>query len=865
MYEVAVPQNIPAEVYSKRTFTEEDAANIEETAAEMMQLLTTTAATVIDATSNKLLRKIAYHSYRYESLLLRAAGEITAINGVRVELKPCANGQLCVSQYVRGFETEILMGWLRHQEWLVLVTCGIDSCGTTRPCILCVRNQFTKRKMEHYLHQKSKTERRVTEEGQTLPPLELQPFYNACNPDDSETYRVDRLMKVGDFPMSLTTGYADLELPMVCFNKDDYYWEVEDGVWRVNQSAIRSGASQSMQADEGIFLAPPGPPPPHAGNGGQGDGGYKGAGGGGGAGGKRQSVPGPFTLGHSRPGGASDEVSTAQQPAAQLARICSSFYGKDVREICFSASLVHCAETCKALDDIDPGEAFGYTSWFDRGGRLETLSKTNPYVRLLCVRLLIFNLLRVVQDRDLGYWLHLFIDQHMPFLALVMQKDEIAREDVVEPLAVEPICDTTIPLESFLSHNSILSYKPWGVTTNAVTKMALKFMPNTTTSWDKSISWAKLPQDARKILSPVLHCVFLGNFRHAAFRPDIVQRLRILTSSVDELLLVANNDPLVISKAIMECITYVLEKQGFADTDDLACKRYMRQTVGDCDWLLRLAVAQQRPVTKSDIRFASKSHEPVFSREHRKMIRPTDLENKIMEAAARALSYKLVTKEMKQSVKFCIYARIKNKTFVEKLRISGFSDAAYRHCRAVVKLEMNQKKAFKRIAHDLKVKFPQDALIMCKLYASLPSVQCAVLHPLDINTYRKQRAVAEKNLAHRRHYYICLVCLTVDIPVVAGWRKEKRFYSDIEDGGRVYCPHCEGMPSVVKICLMGVRLQLMDNSYMLCTECLEPDVFSSAKINLQGFFVCKKCIHHKKTTPIWPKIDKRHLRGREIV
>ena len=842
-YEVAVPQNLPNEFFSKFRFDEESALDIEATAKKVLAALALTAETSIDIVTNKLLPKIPYHSFSYEDNLLREPGEIIAGNGSKVELDECANKQRCVSQYIRGFEGPVVMGWMTHQEWLLATTYGINSCPDARPCILCVRNQYTQRKLEHYLHQKSKVERRTgtADEREILPEV-VQPFYNACSPDDGETYLIDRLMKVGDFPLSQRTGYADLDMPMVSFNKDDYAWYKKDGVLRVDQSKLRNPLSSPAANvyDEGLFSPEPGQR----------------------SGRQHKTVAGPFTLGSPFFEGRRDSVSAAQQPSMQLSRLCSPLYGPEILNLCFSANFVACAETAADLHIINPGEAFGYTSWFTRGGRLEVMAKENLYVKLLLVRLLIFNLLRKVQDTDLGYWLHIYIDQHIPFLVVVLHKDEITAEDVIEPCSLDPVCDSTIPMDEFLSHNAILSYKPWGTTLKPLEKLAAKFMPNTTTSHDKGLSWESLPADARSVLTPVLQCVFLGNFRHARFRPGIMERVRILSSPITHLLALANNDPLVLSAATKECITYLLERQGFADTEDVACQRYMHQTISDCDWLLRLAIAQQRPVTKSDIRFASKSHKPVFAREHRNMISPESLENKIFESAARAISFKLFTKSVKLSVRYCIYARTEGKTFAQKLRMCGFSSEAYRHCRAIIRFEMNQKKAYKRIAQDLKSKFPSDALIMCKLFACLPSSQRAELIPVDIDTYNRQLAVAQESPAHRTNYSVCPLCFTTDIPSVAGWRKEKRFNSDLKDG-RVFCPHCEGKPSVMKISLMGVKLRLMDNTYMLCTKCIEPDVFTTSRINLQGAFCCKRCIFRKKATPIWPRIDKRRQRGRK--
>jgi hypothetical protein len=840
-YGVAEAQSIPDSFFPGAGFDEEDVANVEATAKRVLEELSESAKHVRDAVSGKLLPLVDFQPPAFEKLLLREAGELMAFNGARVTLSPCANGELCVTQYIENFQDRLPMGYLRKDEWLALTISGVHTTTEHRPCLLCIRNQYTRLKLNYHLSQKSR--------AHDVPwsSARVQPFFNACTPNDPETYREDVLLKIGDFPGTQRSGFSELIMPMVQFNKNDYFWFTDtDGMLKIDQSRTLTTQSGNETKCAGAADATDGAA-------GLLDNGAVSA---------APRLPETF-FGEGR-----GRVHAALQPSLYLSCLCAPLYSSELRELLFAPAFCATARSSEVLQHIDPGPALGYTSWYEAGGRLERLASDTPVVRLLVVRLLVFGLLRKVKYANLAYWLHLFIDQHMPFYSVVLHKEFVGEDDVVEPCGVVPICERSIPLDAFLSLNSILSYRAWGSPTEAMTRMALKFMPNTTTSWDKSLTWDGLPEAHREILRPVLRCVFLGNFRHANIRPDIDQRERILNSSIEEILARTQNDPLVISKAIMECITLVLENQGMRDSDDQACKRYMDQTVADCDGLLRMAVASGRPITKSDVRYISKSHVPVFNRSHRNEMERSDLADKTLLAAAHSVSLKLFSKRVRLSVRYCILARARDKTFSEKLRLAGFSGKAFRLANHFIDTERNQKRSYKCIAQLLLQKYPSDAHIMCRLYSCLPSVQRAEIYPLDKATYDRQIAVARRSTAHRSRYHICLVCLTVDIPGVSGWRKEKRFYSDIDNPERVYCPHCEDKPAAIKVSLFGVRLQLMDHSYMMCTQCLDTDVYSTNKINLEGFFICKRCIHKScKTrapplTPIWAKIDGRHLRGR---
>ena len=866
VYQVAQPLSITGDFYDKLRFTEANVADIEATVEDVIQQISASADDVRDIVTNRLLPEIPYHSYTYESWLLRAAGTITAFNGKQVELKPCSNGKRCQSQYIVGFTDNVLMGWLRHDEWLVVVSNGIWSCTSPRQCILCMRCMYTCKTVNQLWVHKSNLEGSV----EFPPPTEIQPFYNSFKAEDRESYRRDSLLDVCNTASLSRGGFHDIDKPIVAFNKDDYEWYVdpEDGVMRVDQSrlrcepavqntAYRAGAAAS--ADMGVFLPEIAQLWEQSGE-------------------EARPRRTPFALTATAATSSSFPSSSAHffaggrcrtdaalQPSAQLLRLCAPYFCADVRAMCFSNDFALCAENHTGLETVDPASDFGYTSWFECEGHLEKLAKQNRYVKLLVVRLLILGLLRDVSDQTLAYWLHLYIDQHMPFLAVVMHSTQITRDDIIEPCSITPVSDMNIPISAFLGNDVVLRTRAMsGGEMKNLTRLVLKFMPNTTTMWNKNLNFASFTDEEKELLIPIIQCVFLGNFRHAAYRPGILQRNHILRTPVEELLKVANNDPLVISKVFIECIIVVFERFGLQHTDDEILSRYMQQNIADCDWLLRTAVAQGRPVLRSDIRFASKAHEPLFSRVHGKLLEKTELENKVIEAAARSVYTDMYNKEVKLKAHYVVYAQTQNKTFVERLQMAGVSPAALDYCRSVVHKIKNQKRAYKIIAAGLQKKHPADALHMCKLYACLRHVQRADIVPVDAETYRRQLKVAQSNPAHRRFFYICLVCLTVDIPGVAGWRKEKRFYSDIEHGGRVYCPHCEGKPSVVKISLMGVRFHLMNKAYMLCTKCLEPGPFSSSSISTEGFFVCSRCFGKKKAEAIWGRVDLRCLRGRRL-
>jgi hypothetical protein len=847
-YAVAEALSLPESVFSRVTFGEEDVANIEETARRVLHALEEASGVVRDAVEGKLLRVVDYHPPSFENQLLREAGEITSLSGTRVKLEACANGALCVSQYIDGFRDRFPMGYFRKDEWTAITTSGIHTTTEKRPCLLCVRNRYTCLKLSNHLAQKSRAC------GTPWTSAGIQPFYNGCASGDAFVYREDKLIKVGDFQSYQKNGVCDLTQPIVHFDKNDYFWYEDNGVMRIDQSRLfaevsaqhapsaTSRARGQAGRDSGAGLLDNADP--------------------------RGDLPQPGDPFFERRRG---RISAELQPSLFLSRLCAPLYSVELRELLFAQDFRQTAMTSPLLGRIDPGPSLGYTCWFVSGGRLERLAADCLLVKLLVVRLLIFGLLRRVNDDALAYWLHLYIDQHMPFYSIVLHKGTISASDVIEPCSVTPLCEENIPLDEFLSLNALLSFRAWGSPTQPMTQMALKLVPNTTTSLDKSITWDGLPEDQRAVLRVILRCVFLGNFRHAQLRPGIAQREQILNSSIEELLARIENDPLVICKAIMECITVVFENQGMGKSGDQACQRYMAQTIADCDSLLRMAVGAGRPITRSDIRHASKTHIPVFTRSHRNEMTRPQLIDKTLLAAAHALSLKLLPKGLSLSIRYCVFARAEGKTFAEKLKLAGFSPRVLGCILAIIEAEQNQKKSYKKVADLLLARSKENAYIMCRLYSCLPSVQRANLIPLDKATYDRQVAVARTSPAYRRHFYICIACLTVDVPHVQGRQNAKRLYSDIDKPDRVFCPHCVDRPSAVKMSLLGVRLQLMDNFYQMCTECLEMDLFTTTKINLEGFFVCTGCIHrslqtsNSACTPIWPKIDHRHVRGREAL
>jgi hypothetical protein len=886
-FNVAEPVSVTAEFY-KKEFDATDLANINNTIATLMQRLEDTAETPYDAVTGRLLPSIPCQSGDFETQLLYQPRTFESMNKRTVTTPACKNGKLCASQYVKGFDGTPLMARMTEGEYILAIVTG-ELPHSPRECILCVRHRYTNHKMEHHLTQKSR------HMATSAIPDEVQPFYNTCDPELPVTYKQEALLKVNDFPQSQRLAYQPLSHPIVMFEVRSLEWKELNGVKCIDQSALMLYKGKPvMREDWALIMSPPihgdqlleteqavrvpvekpsaptqgeSATEPRVANKGKAP-----------AAESEEELPDAPTLLHpisagtftgtninSQPFSFSGDffvrgrasISEEHMPFVQLTRLCAPIYGRQTIDLCFARDFVKCAQESQILPEIHLGRDLGYNSWFVEGGHLENLTDSNIYVRLVVTRMLIAELLTKSTDPNLLFWLHLYIDQHIPFLTVAQTKLIVSDSDIIPPETVTPLSERTLNL-SFLSLHAILSFKACSTQTEELTKIALKFMPNTG-HYDKNLTWPSLSQKVQDQLHPILMCVFVGNFRHARFRPSIRQRQSIFSSSIESILALLQNDPVVLSRSIMECMTLLFEQQGFKESTNTACHLYMQHTVIDCDKLVRLAVAQRCSLTKTDVRFAGKTHKPAFPRERRETMPHKKLQDKVLLEAARSLYFRIDKKKLRLSLKHCIIARAKDTSFVQKLKLGEVSTKALSVCRRIIRKIRNQKSAFRTIADVLVDRFPADAAQICRIYRCLPQVQRAEIHPLDIETYKRQLAVCNANQAHRRHFRLCIICLTVDMASVSGL-KETRFLTDLDKHGRTYCPNCVDNPCVVQISLLGVRLQLMDVSFALCVTCLEPEVVSTTKISREGFVVCSKCIARGKAFPIWYRPDKRRVK-----